>query len=136
MNTTLSWIERNMDNFLLDQVKDIESLGLVGLHKEEQSLTFTKNIDLISSFRQQGHLEQCIEIPVEPMHIWSFPELTIRRHKDIQDLLTRRLIELMHTSPILNNVYIREPKIMRIPGIANFIPGSLNVEVQIRVRIM
>jgi hypothetical protein len=34
MKTTLSWIERNIDNLLSNQVKDIESLGLVGLHKE------------------------------------------------------------------------------------------------------
>jgi hypothetical protein len=47
-------------------------MGLVGLHKEEQCLTITKDIDLILSFRQQSHPEQCIKIYVKSIHLGVF----------------------------------------------------------------
>jgi hypothetical protein len=136
MNTTISWIERNINNLLPNQVKNIEPLGLVGLHKEEQCLTITKDIDLIHSFRQQIHLEQCIKISIKMTHIGSFPKLVIRRHMDIQNLFMRRLIKLMHTSPFWSNVCIREPENVCKLGIADPIPGSLNIEIHIGVRII
>jgi hypothetical protein len=60
MNTSLRRIEQNINDVLLDQIKDIYALGLVRLHEEEQSLTIHKNIYLFSSFKQQCHTEQCI----------------------------------------------------------------------------
>jgi hypothetical protein len=55
MNTTLSWIERSINDFLANLVKDIEPLGLVGLHKSKQCLTINKNIDFYVSEQYQEY---------------------------------------------------------------------------------
>lgn len=51
MNTSLKRIERNINDFLPDQIKNIYVLGLTKLYEEDQSSTIPKNIDLVSSFR-------------------------------------------------------------------------------------
>src|SRR5688572_4340791 len=117
------------DDLLPDHVKHIDAGETVWSKEEEEDSTLPKDVHLITTLWENGHPGQGIKVPIVPMHVSGCPELPLSRDMNEFRLFPPGQPNAMHSHVAALNVCIREAQNMGKTTITDFVPVTLDEEI-------